>query len=100
MLGREVYANPWLLREVDQRLYGMPGHSPQTRTEVLLSMRAYIERHVQQGGKVVHVTRHLLGIAQGFPGARRFRQLLSADIHRSDNQLAVFDQAIEVLQGK
>ena len=51
-----------------------------------------------EGGQ--NVTRHLLGIAQGFPGARRFRQLLSADIHRSDNQLAVFDQAIEVLQGK
>lgn len=100
MLGREVYANPWLMREVDERIYGRPGHSPQTRTEVLLKMRAYIERHVQQGGKVVHVTRHLLGIAQGFPGARRFRQLLSADIHRSGNQLAVFDQAIEVLQGK
>lgn len=100
MLGREAYANPWLMREVDERLYGLPGHNPQTRTEVLLAMREYIERHCQQGGKVVHVTRHLLGIAQGFPGARRFRQLLSADIHRTDSPLQVFDQAIEVLQGR
>lgn len=100
MLGREVYGNPWLMREVDERIYGQPGHSPQSRTQVLLHMRDYIERHCQNGGKVVHVTRHLLGIAQGFPGARRFRQLLSADIHRTDNPLEVFDQAIEVLQGR
>lgn len=100
MLGREVYANPWLMREVDERLYGLPGHSPQTRTEVMRAMRDYIERHCQSGGKVVHVTRHLLGIAQGFPGARRFRQLLSADIHRTDQPLQVLDQAIEVLQGR
>lgn len=100
MLGREAYANPWLLREVDEQLYGLPGHSPDTRTEVLLTMRDYIERHCANGGKVVHVTRHLLGIAQGFPGARRFRQLLSADIHRTDNPLQVYDQAIEVLQGR
>lgn len=100
MLGREVYSNPWLMREVDQRLYGLPGHSPQTRTEVLLHMREYIERHCHLGGKVVHVTRHLLGIAQGFPGSRRFRQLLSTDIHRTDQPLQVFDQAIKVLQGR
>ncbi len=100
MLGREAYANPWLMREVDERIYGLSGHSPQTRTEVLLQMREYMQKHCEHGGKLVHITRHLLGIAQGFPGARRFRQLLSADIHRSANQLAIFDQAIEVLQGR
>lgn len=101
MLGREVYSNPWLLSEVDQRLYqDSSSLAPTSRTEIMLKLRAYIEQQVAQGVKVTHITRHILGIAQGFPGARRFRQLLSADIHRHENQLAVFDQAIEVLQGR
>ncbi len=100
MLGREVYSNPWLLSEVDQRLYQDSSLAPTSRSEVMLKLRAYIESQVAQGVKVTHITRHILGIAQGFPGARRFRQLLSADIHRHENQLAVFDQAIEVLQGR
>lgn len=101
MLGREVYSNPWLLTEVDQRLYQDNNSlAPTSRSEVMLKLRAYIEQQVAQGVKVTHITRHILGIAQGFPGARRFRQLLSADIHRHENQLAVFDQAIEVLQGR
>lgn len=100
MLGREVYANPWLLHEVDQRLYQDSTPKPASRTQVLLQLRAYIEQQVAQGVKVTHITRHILGIAQGFPGARRFRQILSTDIHRHENQLAVFDHAIEVLQGR
>jgi tRNA-dihydrouridine synthase A len=47
-----------------------------------------------------HITRHILGLGQGFPGARRFRQLLSADIHKTDQPLAVLDQAAELLQGR
>lgn len=100
MLGREVYSNPWLLSEVDQRLYQDNTTAPVSRSEVMLKLRAYIESQVAQGVKVTHITRHILGLAQGFPGARRFRQLLSADIHRHENQLAVYDQAIEVLQGR
>lgn len=100
MLGRAAYANPWLLQQVDELLYLQPGHAPASRTGVMLKMRSYMEQHVARGGKVTHVSRHLLGLAQGFPGARRFRQLLSADIHRSEQQLQIVDQAIEILQGR
>ncbi len=47
-----------------------------------------------------HVTRHTLGLAQGFPGARRFRQLLSVDVQKTDDPLGLLDQAIEVLAGR
>jgi tRNA-dihydrouridine synthase A len=46
-----------------------------------------------------HITRHVLGLAQGFPGARRFRQLLSVDVHKTTDPLALLDQAIELLAG-
>ncbi|WP_238474450.1 tRNA dihydrouridine(20/20a) synthase DusA [Pseudomonas cavernae] len=99
MLGREAYHNPYLLAEVDQALFAhdrpMIG-----RAEALTQLRPYIERHLAEGGAMHHITRHVLGLAQGFHGARRFRQLLSVDIHKTTDPLALFDQAIDLLQGR
>ncbi|WP_120996569.1 tRNA dihydrouridine(20/20a) synthase DusA [Stutzerimonas urumqiensis] len=99
MLGREAYHNPYLLAQVDQRLFGSE-RPVISRTQALLDMRPYIERHLQEGGSLHHVTRHVLGLAQGFPGARRFRQLLSVDIHKTPTPLALFEQAIDLLGGR
>lgn len=99
MLGREAYHNPYLLAEVDQQLFGL-NRPAITRSEALSRMRPYIERHIAEGGAMHHVTRHVLGLAQGFPGARRFRQLLSVDVHKAAEPLQVFDQAIELLNGR
>ncbi|QDY40036.1 tRNA dihydrouridine(20/20a) synthase DusA [Pseudomonas putida] len=99
MLGREAYHNPYLLAEVDQRLFDSDAPVV-SRSEVLAQLRPYIVAHMESGGAMHHVTRHILGLAQGFKGARRFRQLLSADIHKAAQPLAVFDQAVELLQGR
>jgi tRNA-dihydrouridine synthase A len=47
-----------------------------------------------------HITRHVLGLGTGFPGARRFRQLLSVDIHKAKDPLALLDQAAQLLEGR
>ena len=99
MLGREAYHNPYLLAEVDRCLF-LDTHDTPTRQQVALQMRTYIEAHLQQGGQMQHITRHMLGLAQGFPGARRFRQLLSADIHRHPEPLALYDEACKLLEGR
>ncbi|QKK96301.1 MULTISPECIES: tRNA dihydrouridine(20/20a) synthase DusA [unclassified Pseudomonas] len=99
MLGREAYHNPYLLAEVDQQLFGSEAVVV-SRSEALAQLRPYIVAHMENGGAMHHVTRHILGLAQGFKGARRFRQLLSADIHKAAEPLAVFDQAVELLQGR
>ncbi|AAN67782.1 MULTISPECIES: tRNA dihydrouridine(20/20a) synthase DusA [Pseudomonas] len=99
MLGREAYHNPYLLAEVDQQLFGSDAPVV-SRSEALAQLRPYIVAHMESGGAMHHVTRHILGLAQGFKGARRFRQLLSADIHKAAEPLAVFDQAVELLQGR
>lgn len=96
MLGREAYQNPYLLAQVDQALFGSTRPVP-TRAEVLRQLRPYIEAHMAAGGAMHHITRHVLGLAQGFPGARRFRQVLSVDVHKSDDPLSVFDRAVELL---
>ena len=98
MLGREAYHNPYLLAEVDQRLFGN-AHAVPSRVQTLEKLRPYLEAHIAQGGAMHHVTRHVLGLAQGFPGARRFRQLLSVDAHKAEKPLDVFDLALNQLQG-
>ncbi len=96
MLGRAAYHNAYLLAEVDQRLFN--ANTPIiSRAQALRSMRPYIANHLVQGGSLHHISRHLLGLAQGFTGARRFRQLLSVEVQRTANPLGLLDQAIELL---
>ena len=99
MLGREAYHNSYLLAEVDQQLFGST-EPVITRAQVLEQLRPYIAAHIAAGGSMHHITRHILGLGQGFPGARRFRQLLSADIHKAKDPLALLDQAAELLEGR
>ncbi|WP_220814200.1 tRNA dihydrouridine(20/20a) synthase DusA [Pseudomonas paralcaligenes] len=99
MLGREAYHNPYLLAQVDQALFGLD-KAVIGRAEALTRLRPYIEAHLAEGGAMHHITRHVLGLAQGFPGARRFRQLLSVDVHKTREPLALLDQATELLAGR
>ncbi|UFH51652.1 tRNA dihydrouridine(20/20a) synthase DusA [Pseudomonas sp. KNUC1026] len=99
MLGREAYQNPYLLAQVDAALFAHDGPAV-TRAEALAQMRPYIEAHIAEGGVMHHITRHMLGLAQGFPGARRFRQLLSVDVHKAADPLTVYDQAAQLLDGR
>lgn len=99
MLGREAYHNPYLLAQVDQQLFGSTAPVI-SRLEALQALRPYIEKHLAGGGAMHHVTRHVLGLGQGFAGARKFRQLLSVDIHKAKDPLALLDQAGELLRGK
>lgn len=99
MLGREAYHNPYLLAEVDQQLFGSDAPVI-SRAEALAAMRPYIAAHIQSGGSMHHVTRHVLGLGTGFPGARRFRQLLSVDIHKTQDPLTLLDQAAGLLEGR
>jgi tRNA-dihydrouridine synthase A len=80
MLGREAYHNPYVMAEYDSRFYG--DDAPvKTRIQVLEAMIPYIEAqialHGAHGLKLNTITRHMLGIMAGLPGARSFRQVMS-----------------------
>ena len=93
MVGREAYHNPYLLAEVDRRFYA--DETPvRSRIEVLEALRPYIAAHLAQGGMMHHVTRHILGLFQGLPGARHFRRQLSTEVHRTDQPLALYHQLV------
>lgn len=99
MLGREAYHNPYILADVDQQLFGSTAPVI-SRAEALAALRPYIAEHIASGGSMHHITRHVLGLGTGFPGARRFRQLLSVDIHKAKDPLALLGQAAQLLEGR
>lgn len=74
MIGREAYQNPMLLASFDE-LYG--DHNALDIEHVLQQMIDYMNRHVAEGGKPWHVARHMIGLFQGGPGAKKWRQSLS-----------------------
>lgn len=93
MVGREAYQNPWLLAEVDAILYGVPGPA-NSRHQAARAFRPYIAKRLDEGTRLNHITRHLLGLFQGQPGGRRFRRHLSEHAHREGAGLQVFDDAL------
>ena len=80
MMGREAYHNPYLLAEVDTLLYKSNQPVPD-RLEVLQHYADYAERQMQQGVRLGHMTRHILGLYAGMPGARKFRRMISENVH-------------------
>ena len=80
MMGREAYHNPYAMATYDARFYGDTS-SPKTRTEVLEAMIPYIQAqldlYASRGLKLNSITRHMLGLMAGLPGARSFRQTMS-----------------------
>lgn len=78
MLGRAAYQNAGLLTGVDAAIYGEPERAFDWLA-LRDTMMAYAEEVIASGGRLHHVTRHMVGLFQGFAGARRFRQILSSE---------------------
>jgi tRNA-dihydrouridine synthase A len=76
MLGREAYHRPYLLTQLHRELIGDEWHCPDP-VQLLERMAVYAERQVATGERLSSITRHMLGLCTGQPGARRFRQRLS-----------------------
>ncbi|MCV2886645.1 tRNA dihydrouridine(20/20a) synthase DusA [Aestuariibacter sp. AA17] len=76
MIGREVYANPYILAEVDKLFYHDATHVL-SRVEIVQHMVEYTRQHIANGGRAWHVARHMLGLFQGQAGARVWRRYLS-----------------------
>ena len=78
MLGRIAYQEPYRLAEIEQALWSTPLPS---RHEIVAAMVPYIESRARAGTPVKSITRHMLGLFQGLPGARRWRRMLSEQAH-------------------
>ncbi len=97
-LGRAAYQNPYLLAEVDGRLFG-DAAPPPTRRAVLEALIPYAERHVRNGGRLNNIVRHVLGLYHGRPRARLFRRHLSELAPREGAGVEVLLEAIRIAEG-
>ena len=97
MLGRTAYHEPYRIAEIEAELYGtlLPD-----RDDVLARMRPYVDAHLERGDRLQHISRHILGLYQGLPGARAYRRVLSERAHRADAGYDVVRQAIAARGGE
>ena len=99
MIGREVYANPYMLADADNIIYGDETSERISRAQVIDKMAAYIDRHVAGGNKAKasHVTRHMLGLCNGLAGAKQFRRYLSENAMLAGETGDVLRRAFELV---
>jgi len=80
MIGRAGYQNPLILAGADDLIGEPSGDLDYGR--LIDTMADYAATHIAAGGRLAHVTRHMVGLFQGLPGARRYRQILSTEATR------------------
>jgi tRNA-dihydrouridine synthase A len=97
MIGREAYQNPWMLSGVDAEFYGMDNPA-QSRDDVMAGLVPYVECQLAHGAHLNHITRHILGLYQGVPGARKFRRHLSENAYKKEAGIDVLIDAFGLVQ--
>ena len=98
MLGRAAYENPWLLAGVDAACFGADGPAP-VRPEVAMAMRDYARERLREGVALRAVTRHMLSLFNGLPGARRWRRSLSDVALLRNDDPDIIARALDMVGG-
>ncbi|MBP2845879.1 tRNA dihydrouridine(20/20a) synthase DusA [Dickeya oryzae] len=96
MVGREAYQNPGMLAQVDRDLFDATSVVP-NQAAVVQAMYPYIERELSGGAALGHITRHMLGLFQGIPGARQWRRYLSENAHKPGADASVVKHALSLV---
>ena len=97
MLGRAAYHTPGLLGEADARLFGAPDSV--SAVEAVERYRPYIARELAAGTHLAAMTRHMLGLFHGAPGARTWRRILTVESVKPGAGLEVVDAALAAVSG-
>jgi tRNA-dihydrouridine synthase A len=97
-LGRAAYQNPYLLADVDTRLFGAQTAAP-SRRKVIEGLVPYVERHLSAGGRLNNIARHILGLYHGRPRARAFRRHIAEQAPRDGAGAAVLLEAMRIAEG-
>lgn len=96
MIGREAYHNPWVLAESDRLIFGQQVH-PGSRHLVVQRMLPLVENECSLGIPLNRITRHMLGLFHGQPGARKWRRHLSENAHLANAGPEVVEHALALV---
>jgi tRNA-dihydrouridine synthase A len=99
MLGRTAYHSPGILAEVDRRFYG-DHHPVPDGAKAVREMLPYVAAELTSGARLPAIARHMLGLFQGVPGARRWRQILTVDAIRPGAGMATLLAALGEVTGE
>ncbi|MDN0086466.1 tRNA dihydrouridine(20/20a) synthase DusA [Yersinia nurmii] len=97
MIGREAYQNPSILTQVDRELFD-PQAAITDSVAAVEALYPYIEQELSRGAYLGHITRHILGIFQGIPGARQWRRHLSENAHKPGADVSVVEKALSLVK--
>ncbi len=92
MIGRQAYHEPFFLAELDKRFLGES--TLPDRREIVARMMPYIERELAAGERLNRITRHMLGLFAGQPGARAWRRSISENAHQPNAGPDVLHRAL------
>lgn len=99
MLGRAAYQTPGMLGRVDQALFD-PAAESLDPFRAVANYRSYIEARLDEGVRLSSMTRHMLGLFNGMPGARLWRRVLSEKAPRPGAGIAVLDEALDMVASR
>ena len=97
MMGRAAYQDPWRLLRVDPEFFGAPAPFNSGR-DAIIALMPYIERELAKGTRLNSITRHVLGLFPGRPGARAFRRHLATEAIKPSAGTSVLADALAKLQ--
>jgi tRNA-dihydrouridine synthase A len=95
MIGREAYTNPYFLAEIEKKYFSQTEIS--SRHEVIEKLIPYVEKELSLKTKLSSITRHILGLYLGQPGARSWRRHLSENVHREGVGAEVLKSGTDLL---
>ncbi len=93
MVGREAYTNPYLLATVDQQIYDST-EPVISREKIAEAFVNYVDNELSKGTKLQAMTRHILGLFHGMPGARQYRRHISENAYKPDATIDVLTTAL------
>jgi tRNA-dihydrouridine synthase A len=96
MMGRAAYQEPWRLLAVDPSIYGQPA-SISSAKQALEAFLPYVDRELGRGTRLHSMTRHILGLFHGVPGARAFRRHIATHAVKPGAGIAVLREALDLV---
>jgi len=96
MIGREAYHNPWILAEADRVIFG-DNHPIPSRHEIIDQLMPFVHAEFEKGTPISRITRHILGLFQGQPGAKAWRRHISENSHRLDASPDLITEAAQMV---
>jgi tRNA-dihydrouridine synthase A len=96
MIGREAYGNPYILAEADSLIFDSK-QGALSRIDVIERLMPYIESHLASGGRLQHITRHILGLFHAQPNGKLWRRHLSEQVTKPNAQISIVREALNLV---